>query len=255
MAAWNPGVASLVLSLMPNIDGRCALVTGSTHGIGLAIAEQLVGAGASVVVNSRSAAKAGEVAARLASSGPGRAVGIAADVRDPGACARLVAGAVDAFGRLDVLVNNAGVGVMKPVHELSLEEWRDQIETNLGGVFYCSRAAVPHLRKSGDGWIINIGSLASRNSFAGGAAYNASKFGLLGMSEAMMLDLRYEHIRVSVVMPGSVATDFGGSARGGTKQGWALQAADVAREVLKLLELPEHALVSRIEMRPTRPPK
>jgi 3-oxoacyl-[acyl-carrier protein] reductase len=152
-------------------------------------------------------------------------------------------------------VNNAGVGIMKPVQELTLEEWRDQIETNLGGVFYCSRAAVPHLKKSGDGWIINIGSLASRNSFAGGAAYNASKFGLLGMSEAMMLDLRYEHVRVSIVMPGSVETDFGGSSRGSTKRGWALQAEDVARAVLQLLEFPDHALVSRIEMRPTRPKK
>ena len=240
---------------MPDLTGKAALVTGSSNGIGLAIAEGLVAAGASVVVNSRQARGALEVAARLSASGPGRAVGIAADVRDPDACARLVAGAVEAFGRLDVLVNNAGVGIMKPVQELSLEEWRDQIETNLGGVFYCSRAAVPHLKQSGDGWIINVGSLASRNSFAGGAAYNASKFGLLGMSEAMMLDLRYEHIRVSIVMPGSVETDFGGSSRGSKKKGWALQAEDVARAVLQLLEFPDHALVSRIEMRPTRPQK
>jgi 3-oxoacyl-[acyl-carrier protein] reductase len=240
---------------MPDLSGKSALVTGSSDGIGLAIASSLIAAGASVVVNSRSEAKAREVAARLSASGPGRAVGIAADVRDVEACARLVAGAVEAFGRLDVLVNNAGVGIMKPVHELSLEEWHAQIETNLDGVFYCSRAAVPHLKKSGDGWIINIGSLASRNSFAGGAAYNASKFGLLGMSEAMMLDLRYDDIRVSIVMPGSVETDFGGSSRGSNKKGWALQADDVAREVLKLLELPPHALVSRVEMRPTRPQK
>lgn len=242
---------SPILSTMASLTGKAALVTGSTHGIGLAIAEQLVAAGALVAVNSRSASKARGVAERLSAKGPGRAIGVGGDVRDPEACARTVADVVDAFGRLDALVNNAGVGIMKPVHELSLEEWRAQIETNLGGVFYCSRAAVPHLKASGDGWIVNIGSLASRNSFAGGAAYNASKFGVLGMSEAMMLDLRYDNIRVSVVMPGSVETEFGGRAF--AKQGWALQPDDVARVVLQLLELPPHALVSRVEMRPTRP--
>src|SRR6185503_510604 len=124
--------------LMPNLTGKVALVTGSSHGIGLAIAAQLVGNGAAVVVNSREARKANEVAARLSSGGPGRAVGIGADVRDPDDCARLVAETVSALGRLDVLVNNAGVGIMKAVHELSLDDWRDQIETNLGGVFHCS---------------------------------------------------------------------------------------------------------------------
>jgi 3-oxoacyl-[acyl-carrier protein] reductase len=240
---------------MASLTGRVALVTGSTHGIGLAIASQLLEAGASVIVNSRSADKAREVAKRLSGSGPGRALGIGADVRSAEDCARLVAGAVEACGRLDVLVNNAGVGIMKPVQELSLEEWHEQIETNLNGVFYCSRAAVPHLKATGDGWIINIGSLASRNSFAGGAAYNASKFGLLGMSEAMMLDLRYENIRVSLVMPGSVETDFGGSSRSSAKKGWALHAEDVARAVLQLLEFPGRALVSRVEMRPSKPKK
>jgi 3-oxoacyl-[acyl-carrier protein] reductase len=233
---------------MPDLSGKVALVTGSTHGIGLAIASHMVAAGADVVVNSRSAGKARDVAS-------GRAVGIEADVRVAEACVGLVEGAVEAFGRLDVLVNNAGVGIMKPVHELSLEDWHEQIGTNLNGVFYCSRAAVPHLKATGDGWIVNIGSLASRNSFAGGAAYNASKFGLLGMSEAMMLDLRYQDIRVSIVMPGSVETDFGGGSRGRTKQGWALHAEDVALTVMQLLELPPRALVSRVEMRPTKPQK
>ncbi|MSR37091.1 MAG: SDR family oxidoreductase [Gemmatimonadetes bacterium] len=235
------------------ITGKTAIVTGSSNGIGLAIAQRLVAAGADVVVSSRTAKNVKEVAKRLSDAGPGRAVGIPCDVRDSEACAALVAGAVEALGRLDLLVNNAGVGHMKPVHEMSLDEWHDQIETNLGGVFYCSRAAVPHLGATGDGWIINIGSLASRNSFAGGAGYNASKFGLLGMTEAMMLDLRFEGIRVSIVMPGSVQTDFGaGSA---AKKEWALQAEDVALAVTQLLEFPERALVSRVEMRPTRPEK
>ena len=238
---------------MSTLIGKAAVVTGSTRGIGLAIAEHLVRAGADVAVSARTASEVQQVAERLSGQSPGRAVAIACDVRDPDSCGALVEGAVAAFGRLDVLVNNAGVGVMKPVHELSLEEWRDQIETNLGGVFHCSRAAVPHLRDSGDGWIINIGSLASRNSFAGGAAYNASKFGLLGMSEAMMLDLRYQNIRVSIIMPGSVETEFGG--RMSKKGGGALAPEDVALAVMQLLQFPDRALVSRVEMRPTRPAK
>ena len=238
---------------MSELTGKGAIVTGSTHGIGVAVAERLVAAGMHVVVSSRTPAKVEEVAARLSQSGPGRALGIACDVRDPEACAELVGRAVAELGRLDVLVNNAGVGRMKPVQEMSIEEWRDQIDTNLGGVFYCSRVAVPHLRASGDSWIINIGSLASRNTFAGGAGYNASKFGLLGMTEAMMLDLRYDGIRVSIVMPGSVQTEFGG--RFFEEKSWALQPQDVALAVTQLLEFPDRALVSRVEMRPTRPRK
>ena len=236
---------------MAELSGRTAIVTGSTHGIGFAIAERLVEAGVDVVVSARTEARVHAAAEGLARRGPGRALGIPCDVRDPEQCARLVQEAVDGFGRLDVLVNNAGVGHMRPVHEMSLEEWRDQIETNLGGVFYCSRAAVPDLRASGDGWIVNIGSLAGRNAFAGGAAYNASKFGLLGMSEAMMLDLRYEGIRVSIVMPGSVQTEFGG--RSSSEKDWALQAEDVASAVVHLIAFPDRALVSRVELRPTRP--
>lgn len=236
-----------------SLHGKVGIVTGSTGGIGLAVAERLVASGADVVVSARNAERVAEVAARLAAAGPGRVIGIPCDVRDPAACDALVAGTVDRFGRLDVLVNNAGVGIMRPIQEMSLDEWRRQIDTNLGGVFHCSRAAIPHLSRSGDGWIVNVGSLASRNAFAGGAAYNASKFGLLGMTEAMMLDLRYQGIRVSIVMPGSVQTEFGeGSA---SAKDWALQAEDVALAVTQLLEYPGRALVSRIEMRPTRPGK
>jgi NAD(P)-dependent dehydrogenase (short-subunit alcohol dehydrogenase family) len=161
---------------------------------------------------------------------------------------------VDHFDSLDVLVNNAGVGIFAPVQEMSLDDWHTQIDTNLNGVFYLSRAAVPHLKESADAWIINIGSLAGRNTFAGGAAYNASKFGLLGMTEAMMLDLRYEGIRVSIIMPGSVDTSFG-QGPPGQKSGWALTADDVGMAVLNLLRYPENAHVSRVEMRPAQPQK
>jgi len=136
---------------------------------------------------------------------------------------------------------------------MSPEDWRSVIETNLNGVFYCCHEAIPQMRKRGGGDIINLSSLAGKNPIAGGAAYNASKFGLNGFSEALMMEVRYDGIRVAYVMPGSVATDFG---RGSTaKQGWALTADDVAEGVLALLRAPRHALFSRIEMRPSQPPR
>jgi NAD(P)-dependent dehydrogenase (short-subunit alcohol dehydrogenase family) len=161
---------------------------------------------------------------------------------------------VSEFGGLDVLVNNAGVGRFAPIQDMSLEDWHAQIDTNLNGVFFLSRVAIPHLKASSDAWILNIGSLAGRNPFAGGAAYNASKFGLLGMTEAMMLDLRYEGIRVSLIMPGSVDTDFGDQP-GGRKAGWALSSNDVSRAVLDLLRYPGNAHPSRVELRPSQPPR
>jgi 3-oxoacyl-[acyl-carrier protein] reductase len=156
------------------------------------------------------------------------------------------------FGGLDILVNNAGSGVFRSVQELSLEDWRKTIDLNLSGVFYCCHHALPLLRKKGAGYIIQISSLAGINTFAGGAAYNASKFGLNGFSEAIMQDLRYENIRVSYVMPGSVATDFNG--RGGPAD-WKIAPEDVAQVVLNLLRMPERTLVSRVEMRPSKPQK
>lgn len=237
---------------MPDLTGKVAIVTGSTKGIGLAIAQRLAGAGASVVVSARTAGEVEAVAARLGERGT--VVGIPCDVSDPFQCAHLVEEAVRRLGRLDILVNNAGLGVFKPITEMSVEEWRVQVDVNLGGVFYCSKAALPHLAAHGDGWIINIGSLASRNSFAGGTGYNASKFGLLGMTEAMMLDVRHSGIRVSLVMPGSVNTWFGGREPQGERD-WRLEADDCALAVMHLLEYPAQAHVSRVEMRPSQPRK
>jgi NAD(P)-dependent dehydrogenase (short-subunit alcohol dehydrogenase family) len=160
---------------------------------------------------------------------------------------------IDRFGRLDVLVNNAGVGRFAAIHEMSSADWDQQIRTNLDGVFHCSRAAVPHLIDA-RGWIVNIGSLAGRSAFAGGVAYNASKWGLLGMSEAMMLDLRHEGVRVTCVMPGSVNTHFFGGEPDPAPS-WKLLPDDVAQAVVNVLDFPGRALPSRIEIRPSQPPK
>jgi len=233
---------------MPNLTGKVAIVTGSTKGIGLAIAERMVNEGASVVISARTKTDVDEVAERLGEN----AVGIVCDVADPTSCRSLVRATMERFGRLDVLVNNAGLGVFKPISEMSIEEWRRQIDVNLGGVFYLSKEALPHLSASGDGYIVNIGSLASRNSFAGGTGYNASKFGLLGMSEAMMLDVRYDDVRVSIVMPGSVNTPFNDNEPS-PERSWKLEADDCALAVMQLLEYPREAHVSRIEMRPAQP--
>jgi NAD(P)-dependent dehydrogenase (short-subunit alcohol dehydrogenase family) len=233
---------------MPNLTGKVAIVTGATKGIGLAIAERMINEGMKVTVSARTESDVAEVAGRLGEN----ALGVASDVADPAACADLVSRTVEHFGRLDVLVNNAGLGIFKPISEMTVDEWRLQVDVNLGGVFYMSKAALPHLSASGDGYIVNIGSLASRNSFASGTGYNASKFGLLGMSEAMMLDVRYDDVRVSIIMPGSVNTPFN-HHEPSPERGWKLEADDCALAVMQLLEYPKEAHVSRVEMRPSQP--
>ena len=235
-------------------EGRTALVSGGTKGIGEAIVRDLLEAGFKVAFTARSAQDVASLEKELSHGATGRVLGLEADVRSPEGCQAVVERLVNEFGGLDVLVNNAGVGRFAPIQEMSLEDWHVQIDTNLSGVFFLSRAAIPHLKRSSDAWVLNIGSLAGRNPFAGGAAYNASKFGRLGMTEAMMLDLRYEGIRVSLIMPGSVDTGFGGRPEG-KKTGWALTPEDVSRAVLDLLRYPANAHPSRVELRPSQPPR
>lgn len=227
--------------------GKVAVVTGGTKGIGRAIVEALVGRGVRVVVGARTAADVEGVAAELGES----VVGVVCDVREAGDCVGLVEAAVQSFGGVDILVNNAGVGVFEKVEDLGVGEWDRVIETNLSGVFYCSNAAIPHLKRRGGGWIINIGSLAGKNAFPGGAAYNASKFGLIGFSEALMQEVRHDGIRVTYIMPGSVATP--GFSTGAAE--WKIQPEDLGQIVLDLLATPDRTLPSRIEVRPSRPPK
>lgn len=232
------------------LKGKVAVVTGSTKGIGYAIAEALARAGADVVVSARNESEVRDAAVQLESIGPGRAVGVACDVRRHEDVKRLIGAAVE-LGGVDILVNNAGVGIFGTVDGMSPEEWHSVIGTNLDGVFFCCHEAIPHLKKGG-GWIINIGSLAGRNAFAGGAAYNASKFGLLGFTEAMMLDVRNDDIRVTCIMPGSVSTHFN-NHEPGDADAWKIQPEDIAQIVMDLIAMPARTLPSKIEVRPSRP--
>lgn len=236
-----------------DLRGKIGLVTGSTRGIGRAIAEEMAKAGATVVVSGTREADVARVAEEMRAEGH-RVLSSACDVRRYDEVEALMSFAAAEAGGLDILVNNAGVGLFAPVSEMSPEDWDRVIDTNLTGVFYCSRAAIPHLLKRGGGDIINISSLAGKNAFAGGAAYNASKFGLEGLSEAMMLDLRYQNIKVAYVMPGSVATEFSGRTPA-NDESWRLTAGDVAEVVLDILAQDRRALASRVELRPFQPPR
>jgi 3-oxoacyl-[acyl-carrier protein] reductase len=226
--------------------GKVAIVTGGSRGIGRGVVEALLEAGWRVRFCSRSPESVErareQLAARFGHAVQGRAV----DVRNQDE--------VDAFvreeDRVDCLVNNAGLGIFAPADELTGDQWREVIETNLSGCFYFLRAVAPVMKRQGSGWIFNIASLAGKHAMAGGAAYNASKFGLIGMSEAAMLDLRSHGVRVAAILPGSVNTEFGWGGDGS----WKLQPEDIASMILHLLSYPPNALPSLVEMRPAKPP-
>jgi NAD(P)-dependent dehydrogenase (short-subunit alcohol dehydrogenase family) len=232
-------------------ERRVAAVTGGSRGIGRAVVEALLAEGWRVRFSSLSRASVEAAMAELGPEHGDRVAGAAVDVRDAQALTEWIDGAAEAENRLDCLVNNAGVGGFAPVDEISLEEWRRILDTNLYGAFAALRAAAQQMKRRGGGWILNIASLAARHPFAGGAAYNASKYGLLGLSDAAMLDLRQHGIRVCAILPGSVATDFGS----GGEADWKLAPEDVARAVTDLLRYPDRALPSRVELRPARPPR
>ena len=236
------------------LEGRTAVVTGGSKGIGYSIAESLARAGANVVISARNADEVKAAADRLNALGSGTVIGVRADVRSYEDVQRMIAAAADLGDGLDILINNAGVGGFAPVDQISLDLWHTIIETNLNGVFYCCREAIPHMRRRGAGWIINIGSLAGKNPFAGGAAYNASKFAIVGFSEAMMLDVREDNIRTSYIMPGSVATYFNDHTPSDA-DAWKIQPEDIAQIVMDLLAMNPRTLPSRVEVRPSRPPK
>jgi len=238
---------------MSTLNSKVALVTGSTKGIGFAIAEALAKNGASVFVCGRNEREVAGTIEKLSISGIAK--GTVCDVRKEDDVQAMLSECVRELGGIDILVNNAGMGYFgKTVEELSGDEFRQTLETNLFGVFYTCHYAVPLMKKRGGGYIINISSLAGQNAHAKMAAYNASKFGLNGFSEALMQEVRHDGIKVSYICPGSVNTDFGGDTASPEKA-WQLQPADIAETIIDLLSFDRRALPSKIEIRPSAPPK
>jgi NAD(P)-dependent dehydrogenase (short-subunit alcohol dehydrogenase family) len=235
-----------------DLKGKIAMVTGGTRGIGRAIAERLLREEASVAICGLAQEQVDLAVQEMAERPGGKIIGRAADVSSSEDVASLFHFVDSQWGGLDILVNNAGTWANRSVADLSIEEWRQTIGTNLTGVFLCSREAIPRMCIRQGGFIINISSLAGKNAFRGGAAYNASKFGVNGFSEAMMLDHRYDNIKVCYIMPGSVDTDFGQSKSGGS---WKIPPGDVAEVVATVLKMREQTLISRVEMRPLKPEK
>jgi NAD(P)-dependent dehydrogenase (short-subunit alcohol dehydrogenase family) len=235
---------------MESLQNKIVLITGGSKGIGYGVAESLIQEGAKVAITSRSQKSADEAAAKLNKIGKGEAIGIQADVRDANAQQKAVDVAVKKFGSLDVLVANAGLGYFGNIETLTIDQWNETIDTNLTGVFYSIKACLPELKKS-KGYIITMASLAGTNFFAGASAYNASKFGLVGFTQAAMLDLRALGIKVSTIMPGSVATEFGGSGK--SEESWKIQPEDIGQIVVDLLKMHPRTLPSKIEVRPSMP--
>jgi NAD(P)-dependent dehydrogenase (short-subunit alcohol dehydrogenase family) len=233
-----------------DLTGKSAIVTGGTRGIGYAIAKALLSAGANVAITGRLESDVENATSELGKIGPGTISGYACDVRNYDAVKSLLG----AFGGVDILINNAGIGIFSSVESMSPEDFRAVLETNVFGVFYCCHEAIPVMKQRGGGYIINISSLAGANPHPQMAAYNASKFGLNGFSEALMQEVRHDGIKVTYIMPGSVNTEFGGDEPSDQKS-WQLQPDDIAEVVMDLLAYPGRALPSRIEIRPSRPPK
>lgn len=233
------------------LRGRTALVTGGTRGVGRAIASRLVREGVAVAICGRSADAVARTVKEIATSG-GEITGIAADVAKLDSVRQLFAFVDEKLGGLDILVNNAGIALLGHAADLNSEQWEQSLATNLSGVFYCCREAIARFRQRGGGFIVNIGSLLGKTAVAGGAAYCASKFGLNGLSEALLLDSRQENIGVCTILPGSIDTELFGARAGGD---WKMHPEDIAQMIIAVLEMPQRTLVSRVEMRPLRPPK
>jgi 3-oxoacyl-[acyl-carrier protein] reductase len=237
-----------------NLKSKVALVTGGTKGIGRGISEALIREGVSVCIGARHQDDIDQAVDQLNRLGGGRAIGFVCDVRDYEQAQALIVHAVNQLGGLDILINNAGIGIFETVEETSPEDFRAVLETNVCGVFYCCHETIPQMKKRGGGYIINISSLAGVNAHARMAAYNASKFGLNGFSEALMQEVRHDNIKVSYIMPGSVNTEFGGDSPSDEKS-WQLTPDDIARVVVDLLRHDDRSLPSRVEIRPSKPPK
>lgn len=237
---------------MQNLSNKTALITGGSKGIGYGIAAALLAEGMRVAITSRFQEAADHAVAELKKIGKGEIIGIAADVRQFDSQKEAVEKVISRWGQLDLVVANAGIGYFASIEELTLEQWHDTIDTNLTGVFYSIKAGLEGLKQS-KGFFISISSLAGTNFFANGSAYNASKFGVTGFSQAAMLDVRKYGIRVTTIMPGSVATYFN-DHQPNEKDGWKIQIEDLGQMVVDLMKMNSRTLPSKIEVRPTMPP-
>lgn len=236
---------------MQEIKNKVVLITGGTKGIGLGIAESLVKEGAFVAITGRNKQTAEEAAKKLNAIGSGKALGLVADVRKYGDQQRTVETVLNTWGKLDVLVANAGLGYFESIENLTIEQWNETIDTNLTGVFYSIKASLDALKKS-QGYIITMASLAGTNFFAKASSYNASKFGLVGFTQAVMLDVRQYGIKVTTIMPGSVATHFNNHVPA-PEDAWKIQPEDLGQMVVDLLKMHPRTLPSKIEVRPSMP--
>jgi 3-oxoacyl-[acyl-carrier protein] reductase len=230
---------------------KVALITGGSKGIGYGVAEALIKEGIRVAVTSRTQASADEAATELNKIKAGYAIGIESDVRNLASQEKAVQTIMSNWGRLDYVIANAGVGYMAPIQTLTSEQWQDTIDINLTGTFNSIKAAYESLKES-KGYFITISSLAGTNFFANGGAYNASKFGVVGFSQAIMIDLRKDGIKVTTIMPGSVATEFGGH-HVTDKDAWKIQPEDIGQIVSDLIKMPARTLPSKVEVRPSMP--
>lgn len=238
------------MSKQGEFEMRTVIVTGGTAGIGLAVAESLLQRGHAVFVCGRDAHRLAEALTHLNSLAGERVGGAVCDVRSLSSVEAMVGTAKERFGRIDALVNCAGIAFITPFEEVTPEMWHDIIDTNLTGVFNCCHAVVPLLKLAGRGDIVNLGSRSGRYAFRGGVGYNTTKFGLQGFSEALFLDLHPHGIRVSLVAPGTVSTGLGGTV----PEDWHLLPEDVANVVADVLEADARAAISWVEIRPARPP-
>lgn len=234
------------------LSGKTAIITGGSKGIGLGIAQAMLDQGMQVVITGRNRQSIDEAVELLSKSGGKRVSGVVSDVRHLASEENVVIETIQKYGQVDVLIANAGVGHFAPIEEMTTEQWNDVIDINLTGVFHSVKACVPALKKT-RGYIITIASLAGTNFFAGGAAYNASKFGLVGFTQAVMLDLRNSGIKTTTIMPGSVATYFNNRIPS-EKDAWKIQPEDIGQMVIDLLKLPARTMPSKVEVRPSMPP-
>ncbi len=239
---------------MKNLKDKVALITGGSKGIGYGVALSLLNEGVNVAITSRNEANAIAAAAELTkhSKTSAKAIGILADVRNYESQQNAVKKVLSEFGQLDVVVANAGLGHFASIEDLTTEQWHETIDTNLSGVFYTIKSSIDALKNS-KGYFISISSLAGTNFFEGGSAYNASKFGVTGFTQSVMLDLRKHNIKVSTIMPGSVSTHFNGNEPD-ENEAWKIQSEDIGELVVDLLKMNERTLPSKIEVRPTMPP-